>query len=193
MFQIVKDIDPIELTKDYDVVMVGVSINNSFLDGFQRKIGLMYPYVYKQYKKLPYADRKRLGQNEYIEVYHKPIVTLMQICAFPRKDYESIDYNGLTQCLMSINTKYPGMNCMTVIPGCSWFDGNADKEKVLQIIKDTCYDIDITVYDYQQKHWRQEVAETLREWDALKDTDPEEYAKIWENRKKLLRAKHISR
>ena len=193
MVNIVKDIDPIELTKDYDVVMVGVSINNTFLDGFQRKIGLKYPYVYKQYKKLPYANRQRLGQNEYIEVYHKPIIALMHICAFPRKNYESIDYGGLEQCLMSINSKYPGMKCMTVIPGCSWFDGNADKEKVLQIINDTCYDLDVTVYDYQQKHWRQEVAETLREWDALKDTEPDKYAEIWENRKKLLRAKHISR
>jgi hypothetical protein len=101
MINIIKDIDPIELTKDYDVVMVGASINNSFLDGFQRKIGLKYPYVYKLYKKLPYGDRKRLGQNEYIEVYHKPIIALMHICAFPRKDYESIDWESIATIAMA--------------------------------------------------------------------------------------------
>ena len=35
--------------------------------------------------------------------------------------------------------------------GCTPFDGNGNKDKVIDIISNTLIDVDITIYDYVQK------------------------------------------
>ena len=69
---------------------------------------------------------------------------------FRGNDKDFFEYDALEKCLKLINILYKGKRVATSMIGCSRFDGNANKDRVLEIINREATDFDLTIYDYKQ-------------------------------------------
>lgn len=176
MLKIVKDKDPIWETDKFDVILIGTSIYNQLNGGFQSKIKYKYPIVDEKNRETKYADFSKLGTR--ITINDTPIISLMYICGYPRPNIDTVDYDSLTKCLLTANAEFRGKKVLTTILGSSQFDGNGDKDKCLKIIKDSTKDLDITLYDYEQKKRADEIREQKMYLKSLQYTDIEKYNKL---------------
>ena len=176
MLKIIKDKDPIWETDNFDVILIGTSIYNQLNGGFQSKIKYKYPIVDEKNRETKYADFSKLGTR--ITINDTPIISLMYICGYPRPNIDTVDYDSLTKCLLTANAEFRGKKIMATIIGSSQFDGNGDKDKCLKIIKDSTKDLDITLYDYEQKKRIDEIREQKMYLKSLQYTDIEKYNKI---------------
>ena len=176
MLKIIKDKDPIWDTDKFDVILIGTSIYNQLNGGFQSKIKYKYPIVDEKNRETKYADFSKLGTR--ITINDKPIISLMYICGYPRPNIDTVDYDSLTKCLLTANAEFRGKKVMATILGSSQFDGNGDKDKCLKIIEDTTKDLDITLYDYEQKKRADEIREQKMYLKSLQYTDIEKYNKL---------------
>ena len=176
MLKIIKDKDPIWETDNFDVILIGTSIYNQLNGGFQSKIKYKYPIVDEKNRETKYADFSKLGTR--ITINDTPIISLMYICGYPRPNIDTVDYDSLTKCLLTANADFRGKKIMTTIIGSSQFDGNGDKDKCLKIIKDSTKDLDITLYDYEQKKRIDEIREQKMYLKSLQYTDIEKYNKL---------------
>lgn len=176
MLKIVKDKDPIWDTDNFDVILIGTSIYNQLNGGFQSKIKYKYPIVDEKNRETKYADFSKLGTR--ITINDTPIISLMYICGYPRPNIDTVDYDSLTKCLLTANAEFRGKKIMATIIGSSQFDGNGDKDKCLKIIKDSTKDLDITLYDYEQKKRIDEIREQKMYLKSLQYTDIEKYNKL---------------
>ena len=176
MLKIIKDKDPIWETDNFDVILIGTSIYNQLNGGFQSKIKYKYPIVDEKNRETKYADFSKLGTR--ITINDTPIISLMYICGYPRPNIDTVDYDSLTKCLLTANAEFRGKKIMATIIGSSQFDGNGDKDKCLKIIKDSTKDLDITLYDYEQKKRIEEIREQKMYLKSLQYTDIEKYNKL---------------
>ena len=176
MLKIIKDKDPIWDTDKFDVILIGTSIYNQLNGGFQSKMKYKYPIVDEKNRETKYADFSKLGTR--ITINDKPIISLMYICGYPRPNIDTVDYDSLTKCLLTANAEFRGKKVMATILGSSQFDGNGDKDKCLKIIEDTTKDLDITLYDYEQKKRADEIREQKMYLKSLQYTDIEKYNKL---------------
>lgn len=176
MLKIIKDKDPIWETDNFDVILIGASIYNQLNGGFQSKIKYKYPIVDEKNRETKYADFSKLGTR--ITINDTPIISLMYICGYPRPNIDTVDYDSLTKCLLTANAEFRGKKIMATIIGSSQFDGNGDKDKCLKIIKDSTKDLDITLYDYEQKKRIDEIREQKMYLKSLQYTDIEKYNKL---------------
>lgn len=176
MLKIIKDKDPIWETDNFDVILIGTSIYNQLNGGFQSKIKYKYPIVDEKNRETKYADFSKLGTR--ITINDTPIISLMYICGYPRPNIDTVDYDSLTKCLLTANAEFRGKKIMATIIGSSQFDGNGDKDKCLKIIKDSTKDLDITLYDYEQKKRADEIREQKMYLKSLQYTDIEKYNKL---------------
>lgn len=176
MLKIIKDKDPIWDTDKFDVILIGTSIYNQLNGGFQSKIKYKYPIVDEKNRETKYADFSKLGTR--ITINDTPIISLMYICGYPRPNIDTVDYDSLTKCLLTANAEFRGKKIMATIIGSSQFDGNGDKDKCLKIIKDSTKDLDITLYDYEQKKRIDEIREQKMYLKSLQYTDIEKYNKL---------------
>ena len=176
MLKIIKDKDPIWETDKFDVILIGTSIYNQLNGGFQSKIKYKYPIVDEKNRETKYADFSKLGTR--ITINNTPIISLMYICGYPRPNIDTVDYDSLTKCLLTANAEFRGKKVLTTILGSSQFDGNGDKDKCLKIIKDSTKDLDITLYDYEQKKRADEIREQKMYLKSLQYTDIEKYNKL---------------
>ena len=176
MLKIIKDKDPIWETDNFDVILIGTSIYNQLNGGFQSKIKYKYPIVDEKNRETKYADFSKLGTR--ITINDTPIISLMYICGYPRPNIDTVDYDSLTKCLLTANAEFRGKKVMATILGSSQFDGNGDKDKCLKIIEDTTKDLDITLYDYEQKKRADEIREQKMYLKSLQYTDIEKYNKL---------------
>ena len=176
MLKIIKDKDPIWETDNFDVILIGTSIYNQLNGGFQSKIKYKYPIVDEKNRETKYADFSKLGTR--ITINDTPIISLMYICGYPRPNIDTVDYDSLTKCLLTANAEFRGKKIMATIIGSSQFDGNGDKDKCLKIIKDSTKDLDITLYDYDQKKRIDEIREQKMYLKSLQYTDIEKYNKL---------------
>ena len=176
MLKIIKDKDPIWETDNFDVILIGTSIYNQLNGGFQSKIKYKYPIVDEKNRETKYADFSKLGTR--ITINDTPIISLMYICGYPRPNIDTVDYDSLTKCLLTANAEFRGKKIMTTIIGSSQFVGNGDKDKCLKIIKDSTKDLDITLYDYEQKKRIDEIREQKMYLKSLQYTDIEKYNKL---------------
>lgn len=176
MLKIIKDKDPIWETDNFDVILIGTSIYNQLNGGFQSKIKYKYPIVDEKNRETKYADFSKLGTR--ITINDTPIISLMYICGYPRPNIDTVDYDSLTKCLLTANAEFRGKKIMATIIGSSQFDGNGDKDKCLKIIKDSTKDLDITLYDYEQKKRIDEIKEQKMYLKSLQYTDIEKYNKL---------------
>ena len=176
MLKIIKDKDPLWETDNFDVILIGTSIYNQLNGGFQSKIKYKYPIVDEKNRETKYADFSKLGTR--ITINDTPIISLMYICGYPRPNIDTVDYDSLTKCLLTANAEFRGKKIMATIIGSSQFDGNGDKDKCLKIIKDSTKDLDITLYDYEQKKRIDEIREQKMYLKSLQYTDIEKYNKL---------------
>ena len=176
MLKIIKDKDPIWDTDKFDVILIGTSIYNQLNGGFQSKMKYKYPIVDEKNRETKYADFSKLGTR--ITINDTPIISLMYICGYPRPNIDTVDYDSLTKCLLTANAEFRGKKVMATIIGSSQFDGNGDKDKCLKIIEDTTKDLDITLYDYEQKKRADEIREQKMYLKSLQYTDIEKYNKL---------------
>ena len=176
MLKIIKDKDPIWETDNFDVILIGTSIYNQLNGGFQSKIKYKYPIVDEKNRETKYADFSKLGTR--ITINDTPIISLMYICGYPRPNIDTVDYDSLTKCLLTANAEFRGKKIMATIIGSSQFDGNGDKDKCLKIIEDSTKDLDITLYDYEQKKRADEIREQKMYLKSLQYTDIEKYNKL---------------
>lgn len=176
MLKIIKDKDPIWETDNFDVVLVGTSIFNKLNGSFQGKLKNKYPIVEETNRRMSYGDLRRLGTR--VTVNEKPQISLMYICGYPRGKHTVLDYEALTHCLKTANAEFKGKNALMTVTGSSVFDGSGDKERCLEIIKDNTLDLNVTVYDYQQKKIVDEIAEQKKYLTSLKLTNKEKYEQL---------------
>ena len=176
MLKIIKDKDPIWDTDKFDVILIGTSIYNQLNGGFQSKMKYKYPMVDEKNRETKYADFSKLGTR--ITINDTPVISLMYICGYPRPNIDTVDYDSLTKCLLTANAEFRGKRVMATILGSSQFDGNGDKDKCLKIIEDSTKDLDITLYDYEQKKRADEIREQKMYLKSLQYTDIEKYNKL---------------
>lgn len=155
MINVIKDTDAIFHTDEYDVVLVGTSIYNMLSNGFQAKMRLKYPKIEEANNSTGYADLRKLGKRITVDEL-KPVISLMYICKWPQKSTVSVDYDAIENCLATADVEFRGKKVMLVLPGCSPFDGNGDKERVMDIINNTVKRMNLDVYDYIQLNKKDE-------------------------------------
>ena len=185
MINIIKDKEPIWETDKYDVILVGTSIYNMLSNGFQSKLRLKYPYIEEINDSTNYGDLRKLGKR--MTIQGKPIISLMYIAKYPNSRREFIDYDALEHALSTANAEFRGKKVLTTMLGCSKFDGNGDKDKVLEIINRTANNLELDVYDYLQLEKRKEIALHFKKIREFETTEPEKFKQLWSIRKELIK------
>lgn len=102
----------------------------------------------------------------------------MYICNYPTTKQETLDYDALDRCLKTANAEFKGKKVLMTIVGSSEFDGNGDRDKCLKLIEENTKDLDVTIYDYEQKKRSVEIALQKRYLKNLKSTDKEKYEQL---------------
>lgn len=167
MVTIIDDREPIYDTDDYEVVLMGVSTHNMLMGGFQKKMGIKYPIVEKVNDSTPYADKRKMGKIITIDD-NTPIISLMYICTHPSIKGEYLDYNALKECLEKANNEFKGKKVMTTLLGGTNFDGKGDKEKCLEIIKESTKDLDLYIYVVEPITINEEIKRQRKYFSELK-------------------------
>jgi len=162
MVNIISNEDLIDHISEYDAILVGANIYAHMNGGFAFDVKRQYPYVHEANINTRYGDITRMGTI--LEVTHdnNPTFCLCYIVEHisTRPDIKktNLDYESLEKCLNLINILYKGKHIASPLLGASQFDGNGDKEKIIQIFKSAFKDVDIDIYDYEQdticQKWR---------------------------------------
>ena len=170
---------------DYDLVLVGTSINNTLGNGFQYKVGLNFPDVYHASKTASkYGDAKKLGKVDVVG--GEPSFALCYITKGrfrPDIQPDALDYEALEKVLRTIEKHYSQQKIATTVLGHSPYEGGGDKDKILEIFSKVFIHSDVYVYDYQQEDFRIEKILQWRNIQANIGTDDFERLKkeyYWE-------------
>lgn len=186
--KIVKDIDLFEHVGEYDVVLIGTNTYCTMSQGIQLKVMLNYHYVYEKNLETRYGDPEKLGTVLECASKDEPTFCLCFITSGYnfrpdiQKDY--LSYESLEKCLKLVNVLYKGKRVACPLLGNSRFDGNGDKDKILEIFENSTPDIDLTVYDYYQKSRAEEMKEVRMKELEVKEKNREEYYKMVAERKR---------
>lgn len=176
MVTVVKDKDPIWDTDDFDVVLVGTSVYNQLNGGFQSKVRYKYPFIDVENRRTKYADYSKMGTR--ITVGKEPSISLLYISGNYKTLSTTLNYEALEKCLQTANAEFKGKKVVTTVLGSTRFDGRGDKEKCLKIIEENTSDLDLTVYDYEQKTRKEEVDEQIKYLSFLRHTNQEKYQQL---------------
>lgn len=187
MFEIKKDIDIMTDITPSSIVLVGTNTYCTMGNGLQREIALEYPHADIENKKTKYGDFSKLGSILPCDEEGEPTIILCYIYkGYEKKksDDDFLDYEALTRCLKLVNTRFQGKTIISPILGCSRFDGNGNKESVLEIMQKELCDCDVVVYDYLQKSREEKMRETrLKELEILDKEGREAFYKAVAERK----------
>lgn len=148
--------DIMEDINQYKIFIVGTNVYNTMSNGFQREVALHYPYVRQLNLLTKYGDINKLGTFLTCSKENEPTFLLSYICkGYPPRpekgkliDY--LDYSALEKILSLINILYKNQTIATTILGNSPFDGNGDRDKILNIMSAQLTDVNAFVYDYKQ-------------------------------------------
>jgi hypothetical protein len=156
MVTIVKDKPLIEDVFNYDIIIVGTGIHNTLGNGFQHDIKINFPFVEDALKKTPYADKRKLGTVTVVK--STPLYCLGFIHSGGyRKDLNPVylDYQALNDVLHLIDKNFENKRIASSFIGCSEFDGNGDKERVLDMFNSLTGENEYFLYDYEQRDYRE--------------------------------------
>lgn len=177
MITIIKDIPLINDVFQYDVILVGTSINNALGNGFQRQVKINFSIVDEINKSTNYGDIRKLGTVKVVAT--TPIFCLCYINKSKRRpdinpDY--LDYVSLEQCLKLINDNFKGKRIASTIIGLSDYEGNGNREKIMNIIEKNSNNIDLYLYDYKQLDYEQERKDKWYDIiNNIENLSPDEY------------------
>lgn len=191
--EILKNVDPINLTDDYDVILVGTNIYNKLCNGWQFDMKMKYPDIHKANLLTKYADESKVGKYITINDSNKPIICLLYINkSYFRPDLkkEFVEYEALEDCLHRINIEYRNKRVLCPILGVSKFDGNGDKEKLIKIFETKCPNLKLTLCDYEQISLKERKVNMIREIAKAKEKaketkDKTEYFNLVSKRKEF--------
>ena len=186
MLNIIKDVDLYQDINKYDVILVGTNIYCNMSQGFQRKVMLNFPFVQDKNMCTKYGDETKLGTTLECKKDGKPTFVLMYINKGNfrpdlKKDY--LSYESLEKCLKVVNILYKGKNVACTILGASKYEGNGDKERILELISNNSNNINLTVYDYIQLSRSEEMKKVRVSELKLKEIDLESYYEAVKKRK----------
>lgn len=187
MITIVKDKPLIEDIFDYDIIIVGTGIHNALGNGFQYDVKINFPFVEEAVKNTPYADKRKLGTVTVINKQPIFCVGFIHQGGF-RKDLtpDFLDYQALTEVLTLIDGNFENKRIATTLIGCSQFDGNGDRDKVLEVFSGLSDKNEYFIYDYEQRDYRQVNNEKWNEILSLMGTIPyNELRKLKDEFKKI--------
>ena len=187
MVNIIKDVDLFEHVDEYEVVLIGTGTYCTMSQGIQLKVMLNYPYVYNKNLETKYGDLDKLGTIVQCEQEKSPRFCLCFIYEGNfrpdiKKDF--LSYESIEKCLSLVNILYKGKNIATTLLGASRFDGNGDREKIIEIFERTLTDVNVTIYDYFQKSRAEEMKEVRDNELAVKKVDREAYYQMVAERKR---------
>lgn len=153
----------IDRVRDYDVVLVGMGINNAFSQGFANDIAVNFPNVRnEEISKSPYGDRRKWGTVLPIEEGGTIFcMCYMHTGGYRDKDY--VKYDALKKCLEAVAKKYAGKRIASPLLGASKYDGNGDREMLMEMYRNSFKETDIDLYLYEQKTLGDEVYRKLSE------------------------------
>ena len=189
MIEIIKDVDIMTEISKYDTILIGTNVYCTLGNGVQRDIALNYPYVREDNYKTKYGDITKLGHILECSRENEPTIILLYICkGYTRKtkkgeNIDTLSYESLERCLKTINQRYKGRRIACPLLGCSRFDGNGDKERVITMIETLLTDVDIVVYDYHQLSRDEKQTKRWKEEQEVKKKDIEAYYKMVKERK----------
>jgi hypothetical protein len=158
----------IEDVFNYDIIIVGTGIHNALGNGFQYDIKINFPPVEDAIKKTPYADARKLGTV--IVIPGKPIFCVGFIHKGGyRKDIvpDYLNYDALKDVLYLIDDNFQNKKIATTLIGCSKFDGNGDRNKILELFNGLSEKNEYFIYDYEQRDYREVHNEKWAEITAL--------------------------
>lgn len=182
MINIIKDIDLIEHVKDYDCVLVSANIYGTMSNGFQFDVKQNYPYVLKENIKQKYGDVSRLGSILEVKSNNKPTFCLCyffkNVTTRPDINNVYVNYEALETCLKFINIIYKGKKIASTIMGSTPFDGNGDKEKILEIFNKTLVNVNVDIYDFVEDSKKVKYCKAYHKGQEIKKKDKEEYKKF---------------
>lgn len=141
---------------NYDVIIVGTGIHNALGNGFQYDIKINFPNVEKIVKETPYADVRKLGTVSVINGNPIFCVGFIHKGGY-RKDLnpDFLDYNALNDVLTLIDNNFENKKIATTLIGCSNYDGNGNKEKVIEFFNGLSDKNEYYIYDYKQRDYRE--------------------------------------
>ena len=188
MVTIIKDV---ELTKEinkYDLLIVTTNTYCTMAHGFERDVALNYPYVREANLATKYGDVSKMGTIIECSKENEPTFILSFICkGYPSKkkgeEPDFLSYESLEKCLKLINVKYKGNTIACPMLGCSRFDGNGNKEKVLEMIENIMTDVNLIVYDYYQEKRDEKIMRIFSEEMEVKKKDYFAYYNMVKKRK----------
>lgn len=187
MINTVKDEDIMGHINDHDIILIGTNVYCTLSQGVQREIALNYPYVREMNFQTKYGDENKLGTILECKVINEPVISLLYICrGYPCKKVNGNDYlsyESLEKCLKLINVKYKGLNIGCPLLGCSRFDGNGNKERVIKIFEKYLTNVNVTIYDYYQMSREEKQISTLKKEMEVKSKDYSAYREMVKQRK----------
>lgn len=178
-------------TDKYDVILLGTSTYCMLTNGFQSKMRLKYPFIEDANNKTNYGDKRKLGKRTTIENENTPIISLLYVCNYPNKTREFIDYEALENCLRTAAAEFKGKKIATTVIGSSLYDGNGDKEHILNIMQESLQGLDVDVYDYKQLDRVTEIKLQKDKIYKLKDIDFDKYQKLWDIKEEMFKKMYL--
>ena len=188
MINVIKDEDIYWHFREYDIILIGTNIYCTMSQGIQLKVMLNYPYVYEKNLETKYGDMDKMGTILECKSENEPTFCLCFITKGynfrPDLEKDYLSYDALENALKLVNVKYKGKKIACPLLGSSRFDGNGDKEKILNIFKKALTDVECTVFDYFQKSRAEEMKEVRDRELAVKKEDRKAYYEMVRKRKK---------
>jgi len=187
MINIIKDVDLYDHLNEYDIIVIGVNLYYQMAHGIQLKVMLNYPYAYEKNMETRYGDKTKLGTIIEAAKEGEPTFCLCFICEGNfrpdlKKDY--LSYEALENALKLINIRYKGKKVACPFLGNSRFDGNGDKDRILEIFNKSITNLDVTIYDYYQPYRDEELVAILKAETKVKETNRKKYYDMVRERKK---------
>lgn len=187
MITIKNDIDILTETDNYDVLLVGTNVYGRLCNGWQLDAKLKYPLIHKANLETKYGDESKLGKVIEVPQENGQKVCLLYITKSNnfRPDIQSdyLDYTALKNCLQYINVIYKGKQIASPILGASKFDGNGDKNTILEIYNTTLTDVDAVLYDYTQTSNNERQLKLVKEIMEAKMNDKTKYYNLIREKK----------
>lgn len=173
---------------EHDAILLGTNLYASMANGLQLDVSLNYPYVYDDNMSTKYGDIRKLGTILESVREGSPMFVICYItkgynCRPDLNGGCYLEYEALENCLKLINARYQGMNIGSPILGSSKFDGNGDKERILDLFRRHITNSDLTLYDYEQLSRSEKMKLLRRKELEIKSTDIKAYYEAVKHRK----------